>query len=365
MTPPSLDAGRHVCIVLLTGLGDVVHGLPVANALKRQDPDRRITWVVEPMPAPIVEHHPAVDDVVVYRKAKGIRGLRELWTELRAREPDVTLNLNIYFKAVWPTLFSGAPVRVGFDRARARDLTWLAANQRLPRRPRRHTQDMFLEFLDVFDVPAEPLEWQLQPTPEEREAQAAFFRRFRRPVAAVVPASANPKKDWVPERWAGVLDALDREFGFDTVLLGGPSQREQAIVERILQAAETDPVVAMGDGIRPLLWRLEGSALLVAPDTGPVHMARAMDVPVIGLYGHTNPWRVGPYRRYQDLWVDVYTEPGDAPDPSNARPKLDRMERITVRDVLERVRRAVDRYGAGDATAADDYTSREPESGEA
>jgi heptosyltransferase I len=103
----------------------------------------------------------------------------------------------------------------------------------------------------------------------------------------------------------------------------------------------------MGDGIRPLLWRLHGSALLVAPDTGPVHMARAMDVPVVGLYGHTNPWRVGPYRKYQDLWVDTYTEPGEAPDPSNAEPKLGRMERIGVADVLDRVEAAVDRYGVG------------------
>jgi len=83
-----------------------------------------------------------------------------------------------------------------------------------------------------------------------------------------------------------------------------------------------------------------------------------MDVPVVGLYGHTNPWRVGPYRRFEDLWVDAYTEPGAAPDPSAWEPKQDRMERITVEQVLERVQRAVDRYldesGApGPGTGAD------------
>lgn len=337
--------GREVCIVLLTGLGDVVHGLPVANALRRADPSCRITWVVEPMPAPVVAGHPAVDDVVVFEKQRGLAGVAELRRALAGRSFDLTLNFNIYFKAIWPTLFSGAPVRVGFDRGRSRDLTWLAANERLLRRPRRHTQDMFLEFLELLGVPAEPLVWRLEPTAEERERAGAFRARFHRPVAAVVPASGNPKKDWVAERWAGVIDGLDRDFGFDTVLLGGPSERERAITRAILDAADAEPVVAMGDGIRPLLWRLHASALLVAPDTGPVHMARAMDVPVVGLYGHTNPWRVGPYRRYQDLWVDTYTD-GD-PDPSNAEPKLDRMERITVPDVLERVAVAVARYGAG------------------
>lgn len=360
------ETAQDVCIVLLTGLGDVIHGLPVANALKRDQPTRRITWVVEPMPAPIVEQHPAVDEVVVYEKSRGVAGVVDLWRKLGSRGLDVTLNLNVYFKAIWPTVFSGAPVRVGFDRDRARDLTWMAANERLPRRPRSHTQDMFLEFLDYLDVQPEPLEWRLQPTRAEQAAQERFFRRFRRPVAAVVPASANPKKDWTAERWAGVLDALDADFGFDTVLLGGPSERERALTRDILAAAETAPVVAMGDGIRPLLWRLHGSALLVAPDTGPVHMARAMDVPVIGLYGHTNPWRVGPYRRYRDLWVDTYTEPDEAPDPSNATPKLGRMERITVADVLERVQVAVDRYGALKRApgAGGDYTTRDPYSRE-
>jgi heptosyltransferase I len=85
---------------------------------------------------------------------------------------------------------------------------------------------------------------------------------------------------------------------------------------------------------------LEGSRLVVAPDTGPVHIARALDVPVIGLYGHTNPWRVGPYRAYQDLWVDRYTDPGEEPDPTRSDPKHGRMEQITVNDVLERVERA-------------------------
>ncbi len=101
----------------------------------------------------------------------------------------------------------------------------------------------------------------------------------------------------------------------------------------------------MGDPIRRMAWMLERSALVLAPDTGPLHIARALDVPVVGLYGHTNPWRAGPYRRYQDLWVDRYTEPGEQPDPSGFAPKRGRMEQITVDDVLERVQRAVDRYG--------------------
>src|SRR5690349_912815 len=133
-------AAERVCIVLLTGLGDVVHGLPVANALKDADPRREITWVAEPMPASILERHPSVDRVVRYERRQGWRGvvgLRHAMGEARraAGAPfDLTLNLNVYFKSVWPVLFSRGRRRVSFGPDRARDGVWLAANDRLPAR---------------------------------------------------------------------------------------------------------------------------------------------------------------------------------------------------------------------------------------
>ena len=95
-----------------------------------------------------------------------------------------------------------------------------------------------------------------------------------------------------------------------------------------------------------MMWTVDGIDLLVSPDTGPLHVAHALAVPVVGLFGHTSPWRVGPWRRYRDLVVDAYTEPGEAPDPSAYEPKLGRMETIGVDAVLERVMRAAVRYGA-------------------
>lgn len=349
-----VESVRSVCVVLLSGLGDVVHGLPVVNALKRDDPTRRITWVVEPLSAPLLRHHPSVDDVVVFDRRKGARGVWALAHAMAGRSWDLTLNFNVYFKSVFPTLLSRAPVRVGLDRRRSADGVWLFANVRTPPRPRSHTQDMFLEMLDVIGVETRPAVWRLSPTAEEAAQQRAFFSRFDRPVAAIVPASANPRKDWIPERYAPVIDALDRDFGMDSVIVGGPSEREARLSERIVAAASSKPTVALGDGIRRLVWLLSGSRLVIAPDTGPVHIARAMEVPVIGLYGHTNPWRVGPWRHYRDLWVDAYTETGAAPDPSDATPKLQRMERITEADVLERVARAVERYRVADPAAPAD-----------
>lgn len=339
--------GQRVCLVLLTGLGDVVHGLPVANALKRSSFAAHLTWIAEPAPSYVVRPHAAVDDVIVFEKKRGWRGVRDLKRGLASRRFDVTLNLNVYFKSVWPTWFSRAPRRVGFDHARSHEGVWFFTNQHLAAKPRAHTQDMFLEFLDALGLSGEKaqLEWGIEFTPAERAAQSAFFESLRdRPIVALVPASANPKKDWAPEQYARVIEALHADFGARSLLVGGPSPRERELAAIIQRESRVKPVNGLGDDVRRMMWLIAGSNLVIAPDTGPVHVARAREVPVIGLYGHTNPWRVGPYRRFEDLWIDRYTEPDAAPDPSNATPKLGRMEQITVDDVMARVHHAFDRY---------------------
>ena len=341
-----LGSARHVCIVLLTGLGDVVMGLPIAQALKAHDPTLRITWVAEPMPAGVLAHHPAVDRVVVYHKKRGARGVADLRRALAGEKIDLTLNLNIYFKSLWPTLFSGAPQRLGFGRGRARDGVWLASNRHLPPGPRRHTVDLFLGFLEALGLPTERPVWSLPFSAEERSAQRAFFAELgdERPVAAVVPASGIAAKDWTVEGYAGVVDALEHDFGYRTLLVGGPGEREQRMARAITESARARPLWALGDSVRRLSWLIAGSDLVVAPDTGPVHIARALEVPVVGLYGHTNPWRVGPYRWCEELWVDRYTDPGAAPDPSGYDPKPGRMLEITTNEVLQRIQLATERY---------------------
>jgi heptosyltransferase I len=326
--------------VLLTGLGDVVHGLPVVNALKRAWPETRITWVVEPMPAGILQPHPAIDDVIVYEKKRGLAGVVDLRRALAGRRFDLAINFNIYFKSIFATLFSGARERWTFGRDRARDGVWLAGNRHLPARPRRHTQDMFLEFVEALGVDPHPLEWRLVITDAERSLQRELIDELDgKRAVAIVPASANLKKDWPAERYIDVVNAVERDLGARAVLVGGPGGREVAAARVIEAGADVPPLWMMGDGVRRLIWIMDACAAAVAPDTGPLHIARAVGTPVVGLFGHTNPWRVGPYRAFEDLWIDAYTD--GAPDPSDFTPKLGRMETIEARAVIENVERAL------------------------
>jgi heptosyltransferase I len=340
-----LAQASSVCIVCLGSIGDAVWSLPVVNALKDDRPERRVTMVVEPKGEPIVRGHAAIDDVIVFHRRRGTRGVLDLWQQMRRRRFDVTLNLYHLGKSIPPTLFSRSPVRVGLDRHRVQDLVWLASNVRIPATPRAHTQEQALSFLEFLEIRTAGPRWDLELSEDETAEQARFFEQFaERPVVAVVPASASYKKDWIADRYATVINALERDYNFRTMLIGGPGDRETAIARDISEKSNVAPVMAMADGIRRLLWLIDGSDLVIAPDTGPVHVARALNVPVIGLYAHTNPWRVGPYRAFEELWVDRYTEPDEAPDPSNATPKFGRMDQISVADVMEKVELAHQKY---------------------
>lgn len=335
---------RHICVVLLSGLGDVIHGLPVVNALRDSIDGLRITWVVEPMPSGILSGHPSVDRVVVYRKSDGLGGLRQLRHDLIDAGPfDATINFNVYLKSVWPVLLSRSPRRIGFDRTRSFEGVWLTSNDRIAEKPVAHTADMFLEFAAHLGVDAPAPVWRITFNEQETGEMRNFFRGFEgQPVVTVIPASASHKKDWITSRWTELVDALARDFGFRVVVAGGPGAREQAIGREILDTASHMPELAMGDSVRRLAGIIAGSNLVIAPDTGPVHIARALDVPVIGIYGHTNPWRVGPWNAYQDLWIDHYTD--GQPDPSNRTPRWDVMPGITTAEVLAKVQVAIDKY---------------------
>jgi heptosyltransferase I len=337
------ESRPRVGIVMMSAVGDAVHVLPLLTALKRHRPDAHVTWVLQPGAASLVRGHPAVDDIVLFERAKGWRAYPAVRQELHRRAFDVVLSLQVYFKAGIVTSFTRSPVKLGFDRARARDMNWLFTTDRIPPREGQHVQDQYFEFLEALDIPHEPVVWNLGPWEHERPWQREFLSGFDRPIAPIVVATSKPEKDWMPERWAAVCDALHGDFGLHPVLVGGTSPRELAAQRVILDRVRVPVASALGSGLRNLVGILDGAALVLSPDTGPLHMTVALNRPVISLMGYTNPKRVGPYRRFHDLMIDAYGEPGeDYPISMDNRPG--RMSRITVRDVLERVELWRSRY---------------------
>ena len=323
----------ETCIVMLTALGDAVHVLPLLTAIKRHDPTTRLTWVTQPAPAALVRGHPALDELIVFERARGWRAFLDARAATAGRRFGVLLDLQTYFKAGLLTAALPAEVKLGFDRARARDLNWLFTTRRIAPNPgRHHIQDQYFEFLAALAIPRDPIAWNLGPWPSERPWQQQFFAQFDRPIAALVIGTSRPQKDWLPDRWAAVTDALYADFGLQPVLVGGTTARERQTAAEI-QATARHPVHdALGSGLRPLVSILDGAALVISLDTGPLHMAVALGRPVISLIGYHDPAIFGPYRRYHDLLIDAYGDPATGP-----RLRPGHMTRITPADVIAKI----------------------------
>lgn len=337
-------AFERVAVVMMSTVGNAVHTLPVVGSIKAHRPEARITWIMQPGSPALVQGHPAVDEIVVLDRRRGMAGFVELRRALSGHRFDVALNLQAYFKAGVATRLTRAPVRVGYDRARARDLTWLFSTHRLPPRPRGHVQDEFLEFLHFLGVPVR-MEWGLQPTADEAARYAPLLPDAAGPTVAMVVGTTKPEKEWAAERYAALADRIAGELGGRTVLVGGRSDREQAAAAAIRAAASHPPLDLREWDLRRLAYLLTRADVLVSPDTGPLHMGVALQTPTVALMGHTNPKRYGPYRRYQELLVDAFGEPGED-YPVDAPNRAGRMGRITVDQVMEKVELAVRLYNS-------------------
>jgi heptosyltransferase I len=340
---PAPEPRLRIGIVMLTAVGDAVHVLPVVNTIKREAPETHITWVLQPGPAALVQGHPAVDEIVTFDRHRGWRAFADVRRELARRPFDLVIGLQSYLKAGVITAMTRAPIKLGYDRGRARDLNWLFTNERIEARPARHVQDEYLEFLEHLRMPTEPLDWGLGPWEHELAYRREIGTRFDRPLAALVIGSSKPGKDWLPDRWASLCDTLHDDFGLQPVLVGGRSPREEESERGIMAGARTRPVSLLGSGLRNLVSILHASSLVISLDTGPLHMAVALDRPTISLLGYSNPLRTGPYRRFHDLMINAYGETERGGELTrDTRPG--RMPLITTREVIERVERWRARY---------------------
>jgi lipopolysaccharide heptosyltransferase I len=295
---------RHILIIKLSSIGDVVHALPVASALKRRHPSARITWAVEAWTAPLVVGHRAVDRVVVFPPMMTWpRQPGQWWSQMRAairtlqaEHYDVALDLQGLAKSAAVSLFSKAPRRLA--RAGQREGAYLVSTGvPMPRDPI-HAVDEYLLVAQALDADVDPVEFGLPVSTDARASVERLLQAFDvaadDPVIVVNPSAAQAWKHWPAERWSRVIDGL-ADAG-RIVVIGTTSQASAHAA--IVASADSRPIDLTGrttlDEVAALL---ERARLHLAPDTGTVHMAVALGTPVVAIYGPTSSIRVGPYRQ--------------------------------------------------------------------
>lgn len=345
LAPASGPMGRppeSVAIVMLSAIGDSVHVLPVIASLRAAWPGARITWVTQPAAHSLMAGRPDVDEFIVFERSRGIHGFVDFRRAVRGRRFDLVIDLQVYLKAGLLTALLPAGRKLGFDRARARDANWLFTTERIPPHAPQHVQDQYLEFVEHLGL--EPRRrWDFHLTRGEIARRDALLERVDGPALAVILRTSRPGKNWPAERYARALEIAEHDLGLRPVLVGSAASAERAVADEVMRLTRARPVDALANDLRGLAALLDGCALLLSPDTGPLHVAVALGVPTIGLYGYTDPKRSGPYRRFGDLTIDRYSRPGETTPSMEFRPG--NMERIAVEDVAEKLELAVAHYG--------------------
>lgn len=350
MKLPLAAAPKNICLLRLSALGDISHTLPVVRTLQKHWPQTNITWVIGKLEYQLVGDIPDIE-FIVFDKNAGLTAYSNLRQQMRGRYFDVLLHMQMSLRASLASLLIPAGIRLGFDRGRAKDLQWLFTNHRIAAKPGQHVIDSFFAFTEALGIQEHVLEWNI-PIPPAACEFAHHCLSGNGPFLIISPCSSMSYRNWTTEGYAAIADYAADRYGMQIVLCGGTSTIELDYGTRITTATKAPVVNLIGQtSIKELLAVLVAADLVIAPDSGPAHLATAVGTPVIGLYATTNPDRARPYLS-ADLVVSKYPEAVQAKYgkpvtelPWGARVRdPGTMERIQVADVCAAVDRAAKHY---------------------
>lgn len=333
----------RLCLLRLSALGDVCHTLPIVRTIQEAWPQTRITWIIGKPEHGLVRDIPGIEFAVL-DKGRGWRGYADLHRRLRGRRFDALLHMQLSLRASLASLCVSSPLRLGFDRARARELQWLVTNHGIAPREREHVQDSFFGFAEALGIHARVLRWDL-PLPEAAREYAERVVPAGQPTLIVSPCSSHALRNWRAEYYAQVADYAVSALGLRVLLCGGrsPLEREMGGAIEARMRAPCENIIGK-DTLAEFLATLRRATMLLSPDSGPVHMATAMGTPVVGLYAATNPARSGPYLsrqwcvdRYDAAARRYYGKPAEELPWTTKIERAGVMELITPDAVIERL----------------------------
>jgi heptosyltransferase-1 len=292
----------NALIVRLSAMGDVLHALPLAANLKRAG--HRVGWVIEKPLAPLLSGNPNVDAVIpVQTKRWRSRGLRsgafgEVWNaraEISEFRPDAVLDPQGNEKSWWVAQLAAAPRIVLDDRSVRRNWTRFLSSVRVaPGSSALHVTDRVLALLAPLGVATSERAPNARYLLEGGHPEAsAFLAAAPRPFALYHPGAGWANKCWGEDRFAALAERVRRERGIVPIVSWGPG--DEARAKELSQRADAPAIPALD--FRGLARVIAASEFFASGDTGPLHLADALGVPTVALFGPTDGVRNGPYRR--------------------------------------------------------------------
>jgi heptosyltransferase I len=319
---------QRILLIKLSAVGDVVHTIPLLNTLRQRYAAARIDWLVTPPIAELLAHNPAITNVVEFQRQEWSAPWRpapyvsaaRLIAMLRAAEYDLVLDLQGQLRSGVFAFASGAPVRIGFDRPRA--ALWKTSPRKIPDDARRHAwqgarEGSWLAYTHHVELPTldlHPVERYLRfgamlglddnaadfsfPIPPEAttrvDALLDYYEIAGAKLVVMAPGTNWETKQWRSDGFAEVArHFLEKKFA--VVLIG--SDREHAVCAAVAELAPGAINLAGETTLPELAALIRRGAICVSNDSGPMHLATALDRPVVAFFGPTDPIWAGPYRR--------------------------------------------------------------------
>lgn len=304
-------------IILLGAIGDVVRALPLAVRIKKFAPDTELCWAVEPKSLGVIDRHPAVDRVILFDRGQGVRAYIDFLKRIRGERFPLVLDLQRHLKSGFSSFCTGAKTRIGFSRKNAKELNWIFNNKHIAEVDNFSSKlGHYQMFGDLLGLP--PLEvvdfgFKFDRTGLERwrnsfgeELKASATRNHqvvlsdRLPLGYVgmILGSSWPSRFWFAERYSQLALELWQEFKLGSVLVGGKGEEHfSGQITELVEIAGSAPVVSYCSrtSLRELPEMMASFEFVVGPDSGPMHIAAAVGVPVISLWGATSPKRSAPW----------------------------------------------------------------------
>jgi heptosyltransferase-1 len=291
---PAASRTQHrFLLVRLSSLGDVVHALPAASALRNAFPEARIDWVIDARWQRLLEGNPDINEVIAYdRRESG--GLSSSIRKLRAAQYTCAIDFQGLYKSALLVLASGAPRRIGFQSSYAREglVAMLYTDRLNPRGPHKvdHNRTLVERAGAYLGQPRFPLA--IRPEDDElvtRELNNRGVTDFY----VLNPGGGWLSKCWPAERYGELHRKLAERHGWRGIVSFGPC--EDRLASELIRAAGNTPPLEIPLALGPLMALLHRAKLMISADTGPLHLASALGTRVVGLFGPTDPARNGPF----------------------------------------------------------------------
>ncbi len=291
----SADSSSHqrFLLVRLSSLGDVVHALPAASALRDAFPEAPIDWLIDARWQRLLEGNPDLNEVIAYdRKQAG--SLSSSIRKLRVARYTCAIDFQGLYKSALLALASGAPRRIGFQSSYAREglVAKLYTDRLNPRGA--HKVDHNRTLVERTGAQLGPPRFPLAIRPEDDElVTRELNNRGITDFYVLNPGGGWLSKCWPAERYGELHRKLAERQGWRGVVSFGPG--EDRLASDLIRAAGKTPPVEISLALGPLMALLRRAKLMVSADTGPLHLASALGTPVVGLFGPTDPARNGPF----------------------------------------------------------------------